>query len=196
MVMDKNNFKKASDAAAFLAEDESVRESVERESKTSILITALINMRIQKGYTQQNIADAMECTPSKISKMESGNDLNLKWSDVLAYLNAMCMRVSLMFDDESMPASSKIKQCVFTIHDQLGRLAILAEEVDGDTEITDKIYKFYGEVLFNFIARFEESYQRLHSVLRIPDSEVRTLNVEERAAKKNLNKKTSDPLPV
>ena len=70
-----------------------------------------------------------------------------------------------MADDTELPAASRIKQCVFRIHDLMESLVDLAKEVDDDTDITDKIHQFYGEVLLNFLSRFEDSYARGSYVL-------------------------------
>jgi len=135
----------------------------------------LINLRIDKGFTQTQVADAMQCNPSKISKIESGTDLTLKWVDVVGYLDALGMSTSLVADDTRLPAASRIKQCVFRIHDLMESLVDLAKEVDDDTDITKKIHQFYGEVLLNFLSRFEDSYARLNSVLKVPEREIRSL---------------------
>lgn len=157
-------------AAAFLADDAGVKQQVEDEIKASTLVNALVGMRVDKGVSQRDIAKAMGCTPSKVSKLESGRDSTLKWGDVCAYLSALDMNMSLMFDDSTLPAADRIKQCVLRAHELLEDLARLAEEVDDDTEITDKIHQFYGEVLFNFMTRFGDSYKRLAAVVKVPET--------------------------
>jgi transcriptional regulator with XRE-family HTH domain len=127
-------------------------------------------MRVGKGISQRDMAKSMGCTPSKISKLEAGNDSKLKWGDISAYLTALGMNMSIMFDDSALPAADRIKQCVFRAHELLEDLAKLAEEVGDDTEITDKIHQFYGEVLFNFVTRFGDSYKRLAAVVKVPES--------------------------
>lgn len=168
----QKNFTSSSDAAAFLADDPAVKEKVESEINASTLVKALISMRVGKGLSQSEVAKIMGCTPSKISKLEAGKDSALKWGDVCAYLSAIGMNLSLMFDDSSLPAAERIKQCVFRTHELLEDLAKLAEEVGDDSEITDKIHQFYGEVLFNFVTRFGDSYKRLSSIVKVPESEI------------------------
>lgn len=165
----EKKFTSSSDAAAYLADDAAVKQKVDAEISASTLVSAMIRMRVGKGISQSEIAKAMGCTPSKISKLEAGNDSVLKWGDVCAYLSAIGMNLSLMFDDSSLPAAERIKQCVFRTHELLEDLAKLAEEVGDDTEITQKIYQFYGEVLFNFVTRFGDSYKRLASIIKVPD---------------------------
>jgi transcriptional regulator with XRE-family HTH domain len=164
-------FRSASDAAAFLAEDKEVGERVEREVRKTLLIQSLLHMRVEKRLTQKEIADRMGCDPSKISKMEGGNDLALRWGDVLGYLEALGVGVSMMFEDASLPAADRIKQHVFRIHDLLEELAGLANQVCDDPKITERIHQFYGEVLFNFVRRFTDSFQKLPTVIRIPQSD-------------------------
>ena len=181
-----------SDAAAFLADEPEVKEKIDQEIARSTLVTALIQIRLRKGCTQKDIADAMHCNPSKLSKLESGNDMGLKWGDIVGYLAAMNMNMSIMIDDSTLPAAERIKQCVFRIHELLEGLAKLAEEVDGDSEMADKIHQFYGEVLFNFVARFGDSYEKLTSVLKVPEAEaVQSLHAPERtrSSRKTVGRK-------
>ena len=69
--------------------------------------------------------------------------------------------MSLMFEDTSLPAASQIKQHVFAVQEQLEKLVTVAKEVDGDEEIVTKIHVFCGEVLFNFLRKFGDSYDQL-----------------------------------
>ena len=65
-------YQSVSEAAAFLADASDVKDKVDLEIARSTLVTALIQMRLEKGLTQKDIADALHCDPSKISKLEAG----------------------------------------------------------------------------------------------------------------------------
>ena len=104
----KKNFQAVSDAAAFLADEPEVKKEVDRDIARRSLVMTLLNLRVHKGLSQKQIADAMHCDPSKISKLESGDDLSLKWIDFVGYLAAMNMNTSLVFEDESLPATERI----------------------------------------------------------------------------------------
>lgn len=106
--------------------------------------------------TQEQVAKAMNCDPSKISRMEAGNDAALRWADIVGYLQALNVTLSMVFDDPHLPASARIKQCVFKIHDDLEHLAALAKQVGGQDDIAKKIRQFYGDVLMNFLARYRD----------------------------------------
>ncbi len=149
------------ETAAYLADDEKIKEQVEQEIACSKMVTWLVQLRIQKKVTQKQIAEYIKCDPSKISKIEAGNDFQLKWMDIVGYLFALGVRPSILVEDTSLPAASRIKQHVFAIHTLLEELANLAEEVGDDTRIVDKIHQFYGEVLFNFLAKFGDSNKKL-----------------------------------
>jgi transcriptional regulator with XRE-family HTH domain len=163
-------FQSAAEAAAFLADNEEVEARVEKEVLANRLVTALIHARIEKGYTQKDVALAMGCNPSKISKIEAGTDQTLKWSDVVDYLSALNVGLTVFFEDGDMPAAERIKSHVFRIHSDLESLAELAKQYCDDPDIPDKIHQFYGEVLFNFIAKFQDSYGKLGSIV-IPSEE-------------------------
>ena len=171
-----------SEAAGRLAGDPETSKEVEEEVRNSRLVTALMALRTRKGMSQKQVADAMGCDPSKISKMESGNDLNLRWGDVLAYVRSLGINMSLCLDDSTLPAAVRIKQCVMQIHDLLQSLVEIAKQVKGEAAITDKIHQFYGEVLLNFLLRFDSGYQDLLSVIRISDSEKPSLPAERHEA--------------
>ena len=157
----KRRFTSVGDAVAFLAEDDAVRKEVEEEVGNSRIVDNLLQLRVGKGVTQRELAERMGCDPSKISRMEAGNDLQLKMGDVLQYLSALGVTMSLFFEDTSLPAAGQIKPHVYAIQEQLGKLVEIARQVDGDEEIITKIHAFCGDVLFDFLKKFEGEYKQL-----------------------------------
>ncbi len=91
----KRRFTSVGDAAAFLAEDDAVKKEVEEEVENSRIVNNLLQLRMSKGVTQRELAGRMGCDPGKISSMEAGNDLQLKEEDVLRYLSALGVTMSL-----------------------------------------------------------------------------------------------------
>ena len=85
----KQRFTSVGDAAAFLTEDDAVKNEVEEEVENSRNVNKLLQLRVSKGVTQMELAGRMGCDPNKISRMEAGNDLQLKEEDVLQYLSAL-----------------------------------------------------------------------------------------------------------
>jgi len=154
-------FTSVGDAAAYLAGDEKIKQQVDEEICCSQLVNTLLQLRIEKGISQKELAKRIGCDPSKISRLEAGNDLQLKMGDVRLYLSALDVTMNLVFEDTSLPVAEQIKQHVFLIHEKLEQLVKLEMQVDGDEIIINKIHVFCSEVLFNFLSRFGDSYKRL-----------------------------------
>jgi transcriptional regulator with XRE-family HTH domain len=161
-------FKNTADAAAHLAENPEVAQAVNREIQRNALVSLLLTMRVEKGITQEKVAESMGCDASKISRIESGNDTQLKWLDIVGYVKALHLQMSVLFDDESLPAAARIKQCVFKIDDDLRKLAQIAQQFGDDDRICEKINEFYREVLFNFLKRFNDNQEKLPNFINIP----------------------------
>jgi transcriptional regulator with XRE-family HTH domain len=165
MMNTNTTFKTAAEAAAFLAKKPEIASAVEQDIENSRLVTLLVDMRMAKNITQDQVAQSMRCDPSKISRMESCSDSYLRLNDIIGYTNALGVQVSVMFDDNSLPASARIKQCVMQIDRDLKKLLHIAQQQDGNQEITSKIGNFYQEVLFNFLVKYTENNVRLRNFI-------------------------------
>lgn len=158
--------KDAASAAAALTGNPAVGDQVRNEIKYSAVVAALLNMRVSRGLSQDQIAKSMKCDPSKVSRIEGGNDRNLKWMDIVGYVKAMNLNMCLTFEDPSLPAAERIKSRVFKIHSDLEELTTLAKKVGSDDKIAKKIHQFYGEVLLNFVVHYKDNFDQLCSVIK------------------------------
>ena len=93
--------------------------------------------------------------------MESGEDADLKIGEINKYIAPLGLSASLMLDDETKPASVRIKRMVIAIGDLLDKLAKLAEKDPEDRSFIDGINQFRGEVLFNFMLRYAGTQPRI-----------------------------------
>jgi transcriptional regulator with XRE-family HTH domain len=59
------------------------------------LVKALTIARCRAGLTQEQLAEKMGCGQSKLSKLESGIDSDMRIGDILAYLKASGCRLKL-----------------------------------------------------------------------------------------------------
>lgn len=159
-----NNSSNIPEIAASLAGSPEIADLVKREIRYNTVVSRLLAMRVQRGLSQEEVAERMECSASKVSRIESGNDFDLKWVDLVGYLEALNMKMIFSFEDPTLPASERIKHNVFRIHSGLEQLLSQARAKDGDENIAKKITQFYGEVLFNFLARYQESATKLQTV--------------------------------
>ncbi|MBZ4219043.1 MAG: helix-turn-helix domain-containing protein [Chlorobium sp.] len=152
------------DAAALLAGDDTIKDLVAAEIEQSQIVNSLLQLRMRKGVSQKELSKSMGCDSSKISRMEAGNDLQLKVGDINQYASALGVSVQVVFEDKTLPVAEQIKSHVFSIHEQLEQLVGIAKRVDGDELIIGKINAFYGEVLLNFMLRFTDSHKKLRVV--------------------------------
>ena len=122
----------------------------------------------------------MGCDASTVSRIESSNDRHLKWTDIVGYASALNVQMSILFDQESLPAATRIKHAVFRIHADLEGLADLAKQVGGDDKISKKIHEFYGDVLLNFMIKFSDSAEQLPRPVKVTPNGASQRPKEER----------------
>lgn len=161
------NRKTVAAMAAELADDPAIEADVEALARRSRLVRTLVDIRLTKKMTQAQIASAMHCDQSRVSRIENGYDDDLTYGDMVAYANAAGCSLNLLFDDTGAPAATRIKQHVFAIQAQLNSLATLAEQTGDERALVAKIHEFMGEVLFNFLVRFDANYKRVHALMPI-----------------------------
>jgi transcriptional regulator with XRE-family HTH domain len=161
--------------AASLAENARAEHEIEEEISRSRLVSFLLSMRVAKKQTQEEIAATMSCDPSKVSRIESGNDDRLRWSDILKYSSALNLSISLLFEDPSIPVASRIKERVFRIKEDLDYLTRIANECGSDDQVAKKIHEFSGEVLFNFLVRYNQHSEELQSIFRVSPTPISAL---------------------
>jgi transcriptional regulator with XRE-family HTH domain len=177
--------------AAALAEDPKVEQDVREEINRNLLVSYLLSLRVSKKLTQEQVATAMGCDASKISRIESGNDENLKWGDIAAYAGALNVNICVLFEDPNLPAAERIKRCVYKISEHLKKLAELARKVGGDDDIAKKINEFSGEVLLNFLLRYKDHHDEMKSFVQIAPSAHPAIEATEVAAPKRATESHS-----
>ncbi|GEM_PF-710827 len=163
----KTRFSTAAEAAAALAGKPAVARRVRKRVEAARIVTELLALRTERGMMQAEVAKRMGCGQAKISKLEAGTDAQLSVSELCAYLKALGISARLVIDNRHLPVAQRIKQHVFALHALLEELAKLAQQVSDDTEIVARIHTFYGEVLFNFVVRFGESYEKVRSLIAL-----------------------------
>ncbi len=96
---EKMRFKSVAEAAALLAVDDRVKNLVQDEIDNSQIVNNLLRLRLRKGVSQKELSRRMGCDSSKISRMEGGNDVQLKIGDVSQYALALGVQMNLVFED-------------------------------------------------------------------------------------------------
>jgi len=156
------------DIARFASEatgNPEMEQAVREQMRETAVVSALEDMRVRKGLRQKDIAERMGVSVSTVSRIEDSPDSALNYGDLVGYVNALGMNMTLFFEEPSLPAAEQIKHCVFLISDLLQKLTTLARECENDPAIFDGIARFQGEVLFNFM--FQHAKSSLDSPIRI-----------------------------
>ena len=153
--------------AAELADDPTIAPEVESLIRRSQLVRTLTGLLLSKKLTQKQIADSMKCDQSRVSRIENGYDEDITFGEIVAYAQATGCTTNLLFDNATAPAATRIKQHVLAIHSQLESLAKLAENEGSEEIFIKKINEFMGEVLLNFMIRFDSSYKRVNALMQV-----------------------------
>lgn len=190
----KSKPNEAASLAALLAGDPAVEAKVQREIQFSTVVSHLLSLRVAKGLTQEQVAQAMDCDASKISRLEAGTDEGLKWMDMVRYADAVGADTRLTFESRDLPAADRIKHCVFEIDHGLKQLAELAKKLGTNDGITQKIHSFYAEVLFNFLVRYKDSCDSIGLTIRVPHTKPKVTRKAVADAEQKSEKESLEPV--
>lgn len=137
-------FKSLSDLLRDSEETRSVAADVEKRIAERRLIKRLMAIRVHKGLSQGDIAKAMDCTQSRISKLEASVDDDLRLGDLEGYIEALGLEIKVVVSKKTgIRAADAIKYHCQCLGRELDKLLGLAH---GDAEIAHAIGKFSNEL--------------------------------------------------
>jgi transcriptional regulator with XRE-family HTH domain len=122
------------------------------------LVKQLIAMRAIKEFSQHDVAQRLECTQSKISKLENSLDDDARLGDLRAYAKAVGCDFLFGLAPYDMKPVDKVKNLVFAIKKHMDDLAKLAVT---DPEIANGVGGFFFELFVNFAHLIGESAKHL-----------------------------------
>ena len=143
--MDKN-YKNVSDLIKNLSEDENFKKDALNKIEKHKLAKFLFFLRCEHRLTQKELADKIQCTQGKVSKIESSNDDELSIKDFLDYGKALGLQLEIGFREKNVTYADMVKHHAFAIQHYLQLLAGLAKE---DEQITKGVSDFHLEALIN-----------------------------------------------
>jgi len=134
--------------------DRSFADEFDKRISARRLVKVLCTLRAAAGLTQQELAVKLGCTQSKISKLESGSDAELRFGDIVAYSQACGCSLSMFFARGRPTLVEQVKQHALAIKRLLCRLAQLA----GDDGVMVKaVATFCNEAAFNLVNFVQEA---------------------------------------
>jgi predicted XRE-type DNA-binding protein len=97
------------------SDDESFAEAFEQRLHSRRIIKDLMIHRATHGLSQKDIAERLECTQSRISKLESTTDAELRLGDLAKYAEAVGLRVKIVLESKESPAAARVKPRAFRV---------------------------------------------------------------------------------
>lgn len=140
------------------APDESFREEFGKYVSQRRIVKHLLAMRAVKDVSQKEIADRLNCSQSRISKLENGVDDDLRLGDLRGYLSALGLKLGLVVADRDWTAVDEIKHHAFSIKKLMDRLAHFA---NLDDKIARGVSDFFGEAFLNLVSMIQDSASKL-----------------------------------
>ena len=72
-----------------ISDDETFNQELEEQISKRRLVKALHALRTAKGISQSAIAEELDCSQSRVSKIENGEDAELRIGELEAYARVM-----------------------------------------------------------------------------------------------------------
>lgn len=149
--MPKKRYSTVSEMVRDLAKDSQFAKDTESRIARRAIIKKLIAMRAAKGLSQSDIAARMECTQSRISKLESGEDSELRIGDLYGYLSAFDLEMSVLVSRRGTTIVESIKHHWRCLTRLLGDLQRIATETKDDPTINKAMAAFAEEMSLNYL---------------------------------------------
>jgi len=140
-----------------LGDDEFVAD-VEKHLAERQIGKKLFGLRNSLGMSQKDIADEMGCSQSRISKLESSRDADMRLGDLFDYLRAMDMDATVVVHGKDRNLVDHVKYhaaCIKRLCDDLAKVAI------DDASISQGVAKFFNDAALNMIAMLQDSAKEL-----------------------------------
>jgi transcriptional regulator with XRE-family HTH domain len=156
--MTKPKYSTVEEMAAATIPNAEFNKELNRQLTARSVANHLVALRGAKGLSQQDVADRMDCSQSRISKMEQTDDEDLRLGDVARYLNAVEYTLHIGMTERRQPLVDQVKYHVFAIRQALRRLIKLAHV---DEDIARGVAGFFGEACYNFIIMMQKSAEEM-----------------------------------
>jgi transcriptional regulator with XRE-family HTH domain len=122
------------------------------------VIKHLLILRAAYGMSQEDIARALNCSQSRISKLENGADADLGFADLVRYVNALGCHAQIVIFRKGTKLVDQVKFHFLQTREIMERLVRLSKT---DPEIAKGVAKFFGEAGFNFLKMICDKAQKL-----------------------------------
>lgn len=174
-------FRSVAEAFRSVADDPALADQIEEAVRNRSVINCLMAQRAVLNLSQKDIAEKMGCTQSRISKLESGFDDDLRLGDLREYTSALGLGLTMRLAKRDASVVDQVKSHVLTVRKLLLGLVRLTGE---DKTIASGAQLFLREVLLNSVKSVVEANEKLKA------------NLESASKNSLLNELPFESLPV
>ncbi|HUT13865.1 MAG TPA: helix-turn-helix transcriptional regulator [Thermoguttaceae bacterium] len=154
----KQQYASVSEVLRDIAPDDAFHAEFNEHIAGRKLVKHLMGLRAAQGLSQTDVANAIGCTQSRISKLENARDNDVRLGDLRAYANVL----GCDFDPHPVPRClkpvDKVKIHALAIKRHMDDLAQLAR---SDDKIAQGVAGFFYECFVNVFLMMGDSAKRL-----------------------------------
>ena len=165
--MSKKNHKRGAEIVdlvrKMLPEEREFADELRNQIDRRKLVSQLADLRNIRGISQSDVADQLQCTQSKVSKLENGYDDDVTLRDLVAYAKLVDSDLTILFSSKEDSLVSQIKYyaiCIKNCFEQMNEL------VQQDTQIGKGVAAFHIEALLNLVKIVGDSSKHLISSIQ------------------------------
>lgn len=146
--MKKGKYASTEEMIRDLSSTKAVADQTVHEIDGRRILDTLMAQRALLDMSQKDVADKMNCTQSRVSKLENGKDDDLPIGAFRDYAAALGLEMSIVLSRSDKPTTivDRVKQHTFAIRRLLTRLTKLAGD---DGAMVDGTKQFLCEVILN-----------------------------------------------
>lgn len=148
--MAKRQFKSVVEMVRSISDLSGTAELIQEKVAARAIVSKLIALRLKKDLSQGDIAQEMNCTQSRVSKLENGVDNDLTIADIGAYLKALGMKMGVLFHNDSDSLMERVKLHAYQIVDCLQTISSLS---NGDESMEQAAVQAHLDTIVN-LTRF------------------------------------------
>jgi len=155
---ESTTFATLADLIKSVSDDHDFNKKLEEKLRQREVVTTLFALRMARNVSQGEVAQRLGCSQSRVSKIENGNDGELRLRELSAYAEAMDYQIELAFTPKNETLVEAVKRHAFRVKALLGRIAELSHK---DSKIAEGAAGFFGEAFFNFVKIISDSAKKL-----------------------------------
>lgn len=178
----KKKFKSVAEMAQSLTKDNDFSKELEETIESKKIAKLLFSMRCSMNMSQEEMAQRLGCSQSKISKIEHSNNDELKVKDLIDYADILNLQLNINFASRQNPVVNRVKYHIGEIQKDLDYLTTIAKK---DEKILEGVSNFCGEVLTNFLRMLQQTSSKLKLKKQAQDM----IQVSSQLELKNSSKK-------